>query len=152
MGDFCCDFESLPRQLTQLLSKFNRRGIRPGTGVLVPPAQLRAQSCREEVLNRLVDSGRVSPFKHLIKIVCGDQGMDPAQVLGNIARLNKVAVITLLQLCVFKVHEASLSGGWVKMAGRRRGSGAPDGLVRCSCGHASLTVRVHVPTALPLSA
>ena len=107
MGDFWCDFKPLPRQLTQLLSKFNRRGIRPGTGVLVPPAQLRAQSFREKVLNRLVDSCRVSPFKHLVKIVCGNQGVHPAEVFGSVARLNKIAVVALLQLCVFKVHDDS---------------------------------------------
>jgi len=153
MGNFYCDFESLPRQLAQLLPKFNRRGIRPGTGALIPPAPPRAQSCGEKVLNRLVDSYRVSTFKHLIKIVCGDQGMDPAQVLANITRLDKVAVITLLQLRIFKVQEVPLSSGLIKMAGLAAGTPPPpDELVRSSCGHASLTVRGHVPTALPLSA
>ena len=150
MGDFCCDFESLPCQLTQLFSKFNRCGIRPGTGVLIPPAQFRAQSCGEKVLNRLVDSCGVSPFEHLIKIVCGDQGTDPAQVLGSITRLDKVAVIALLQLRVFKVHDAPLSGGLVKMAGTAAGTSAPpDELVRSSCGHASLTMRLWVPISFP---
>ena len=153
MGDCCCDFESLPRRLTQLLSNFNRCGIRFGTGTLMPPAQFRAQSRSEEVIYRLVDSGRVRPFKHPVKIMCGDQGTDPAQVLGSITRLDKVAVITLLQLRIFKVQEAPLSDGLIEMVGTAAGtSPPPDELLRSSFGHASLTVRARVPTTLPASA
>lgn len=115
MGDFCWNFESFPRQATQMISKFDCGVIRSGSGLLIPAAQFRAQSCGEKMLHRLVDSGRVIPFEHLIKIMCGDQSTDLAQVPGSITGLDKVAVITLLQLGVLKVHDASLSVGLARM-------------------------------------
>lgn len=142
IGTFSHIAEPLSGQSTQLLSQFHRAAIRLSPRALIPSPQPRAQSCGEEVLNRLVDSRRVSTFEHLKQIVCGYQGMHPAEVLGSIARLDKVAVKALLQLRVFKVHDAPLSGALVKMAGTAAGTPAPpDELVRSSCGHASLTMR-----------
>jgi len=115
-------FEPLSSQSAQLFSKFNRCGIRFGTGPLVPLAQPRAQSRREEVLHRLVDSCGVRPFEHLKQIVCADQGTDLAQVPGNLTRVEQVAVIALLQLCIFKVHDAPSSDGLAKMAGTGGGN------------------------------
>jgi len=60
---------------------------------------------------------------------------------------------TLVQLRILKLQEAALSGGLVEMVGMAAGTSGPrDEVVRSSFGHALLTVRIRVPTALPLSA
>jgi hypothetical protein len=98
--------ELFSRQRAQTVSQRNSGGIFIRAGTLIPAAQPRTQLRREEMLNRLMDSRRVSPFKHLEHLAYGYQSPDLTQFIGKTATLGKVLFITLLQLRICEIHKS----------------------------------------------
>ena len=94
--------------MAQLVSKFGRSGIHLNIGAPVPTAKGRAHLLREKAVHGFVDPCRVIPFEHHKPIVCGDEGINRAQIFQGIAASGKVSVITLLQLHILEGHDAPL--------------------------------------------
>ena len=94
--------------MAQLISKFGRSGIHFNIGAPIPTAKGRAHLVREKMVHGFVDSCRVIPFEHYKPIVCGNEGIDRAQIFQGIAAFGKVSVITLLQLPILEGHDAPL--------------------------------------------
>jgi hypothetical protein len=107
MGNVRGVFEFLSSQSVQLISQLNCCSILVCVRALVPAAQLRTQLWQEELRNRLMDSRRMRPFKHLKQIVHAYQRADLAQCIGKAASFRKVALITFLQLRVREIHHTS---------------------------------------------
>jgi len=57
--------------------------------------------------DRLMDSWRVRPLKHLKQAMYPDQRTDLTQVIGKAASFRKVALVTLLQLWVGEIHNGA---------------------------------------------
>jgi hypothetical protein len=106
VNELAASFEPLSGQLVQLISKLNGCGICFSSRALIPVPQHRTQPWQQEMLNRLVHSWRVGPFKHLKQIVRGDQGADMRLFIGQTASLGEIALITLLQQRVCEIHDA----------------------------------------------
>jgi hypothetical protein len=106
--NFSYIFKPLSRQMAQLVSKFSRSGIHLNIGAPVPTAKGRAHSLREKMVHGFMDSCRVIPFEHYKPIVCGNEGIDRAQIFQRIAASGKVSIITLLQLDILESHGAPL--------------------------------------------
>jgi len=109
LGEHPYLLEPFSSQLTQLISEPDCCGfqIRFRFRSLIPAAQRQTQFWEQKTLNCLVDSCGVRPFEHLKQIVCGDQGTDLTQFIGKTSRPGKIALVTLLQLRVCEIHNAS---------------------------------------------
>lgn len=107
MGTFISDFKPLPRQTTQLIPKFQRGAICAGSGALIPKTQSRAHWGREEAIHRGVNPRGVTALEHLEQIIGRDQGVHLAEPLGGSNGPAEVMVVTLLELGIFEIHDAS---------------------------------------------